>query len=295
MKDKRKLLTEEWKEKKIGLVLSGGGAKGAYQVGMLKAMEELGLSEHITAAAGTSIGALGALIYSAAGLDAFRELLYSFGSQITEECRQTEASVIQKNREAVERGGVSLETFLSDPSFSEFHAGLFREYLKQLLPDQSLNHYKNQVYVCAYGMEAGEPEYFCLNGLKPEAQRELVLASASLPFVFPPVEYQGKHYLDGGVVPGVCGIHAKPADKIPLKPLLKAQAAGEVSVDAIWVNFLNPANTTDSSAVPEHTVYAELRPSVPLEKYPGEGTLDFSPERLKQNEELGYQDTMALF
>ena len=41
---------------KIGLVLSGGGTKGAYQAGVYKAMEELGLIPHIKAIAGTSIG-----------------------------------------------------------------------------------------------------------------------------------------------------------------------------------------------------------------------------------------------
>lgn len=278
-----------WKDKRLGLVLSGGGAKGAYQIGMLRAMEELGLAENIVTISGTSIGALGALIYSAAGLDGLRELFRCFSSQITEECRQTDAETIRKNRAAAERGEVSLEQFIEDPSFSEFHAGLFRDFLKELLPDVTLSGYRRKVYTCAYALEPCRPEYFHLNSLKQEEQRELVLASASLPFVFPPVEYRGGHYLDGGVVPTVCGPDAAPADKIPLLPVL-----GE-EVDAILVNFLNPANTVDSSMVPEAVGYLELRPSELLEKYPGEGTLDFSSERLAWNEELGYKDTMGVF
>ena len=35
--------------KKIGLVLCGGGAKGAYQVGVLRVLEEFGLLSHIHA------------------------------------------------------------------------------------------------------------------------------------------------------------------------------------------------------------------------------------------------------
>ena len=51
-------------EMKVGLVLSGGGAKGAYQVGVVKALRELGTS--IDMVSGASIGALnGAILASA--------------------------------------------------------------------------------------------------------------------------------------------------------------------------------------------------------------------------------------
>ena len=47
--------------KEYGLVLEGGGAKGAYQIGAWKALKEAGV--RIRAVAGTSVGALnGALI-----------------------------------------------------------------------------------------------------------------------------------------------------------------------------------------------------------------------------------------
>lgn len=45
---------------KLGLVLSGGGAKGAYQVGVIKALVEMGTQ--VDAVAGASIGALNAAI-----------------------------------------------------------------------------------------------------------------------------------------------------------------------------------------------------------------------------------------
>ena len=44
------------KQAKVGLVLSGGGAKGAYQVGVCKALAELGTQ--VDMIAGASIGAL---------------------------------------------------------------------------------------------------------------------------------------------------------------------------------------------------------------------------------------------
>ena len=53
---------------KVGLVLSGGGAKGAYHLGVMKAIQEMQIS--IDMIAGTSIGALnGAILASAKNLD----------------------------------------------------------------------------------------------------------------------------------------------------------------------------------------------------------------------------------
>ena len=47
--------------KGIGLVLAGGGGKGAYQVGVLKVLQEQGLLQDVTAISGPSIGAVNAM------------------------------------------------------------------------------------------------------------------------------------------------------------------------------------------------------------------------------------------
>ena len=48
-------------EKDYGLVLAGGGTKGAYQVGVWKALQELNIN--VTAIVGTSIGALNGALF----------------------------------------------------------------------------------------------------------------------------------------------------------------------------------------------------------------------------------------
>ena len=50
-------------EHKIGLVFDGGGGKGAYQVGVWKALKEAGLDKCVTAIAGTSVGGLNAALF----------------------------------------------------------------------------------------------------------------------------------------------------------------------------------------------------------------------------------------
>lgn len=54
---------KELRRKKIGLVLTGGGAKGAYHIGCLKALRSAGITQ-FKAIAGTSVGAMNAVLIS---------------------------------------------------------------------------------------------------------------------------------------------------------------------------------------------------------------------------------------
>ena len=67
--------------KNIGLVLCGGGAKGAYQVGVFKVLEELEIANEIKMISGSSIGALNGALY----------LMYSADEidQIWQQCNWT--------------------------------------------------------------------------------------------------------------------------------------------------------------------------------------------------------------
>ncbi len=48
----------------LGLVLSGGGAKGAYQIGVWRALCEKGLDKDVVAISGTSVGAINAALFA---------------------------------------------------------------------------------------------------------------------------------------------------------------------------------------------------------------------------------------
>ena len=168
------------KGKKVALVMSGGGAKGAYQLGMLRALEEAGLEKENLILAGTSIGAINSLLYAANGTEGIREMLRICGG---------------------------LKEFIS-----------LGDLAGRLYTDTQLRENRIPVTVCAYSHERKRPEYFLLNEYSPADQRLLVSASASLPPYYPPVEFRGELYSDGAVVPE--GLEkAEPGDKIPLKAL----------------------------------------------------------------------------
>ena len=60
--------------KQIGLVLSGGGAKGAYEVGVWAALQEMGILNKIDGIIGTSVGALNAVLLETCGYKKASEL-----------------------------------------------------------------------------------------------------------------------------------------------------------------------------------------------------------------------------
>lgn len=270
--------------KKIGLVLSGGGAKGAYQVGMFKAFEELGIAGNISAMSGCSIGAYAEVIYAMKGLDAYREFLYRF-PDLLKEGNNLSSQQIEWAKEELAQGRVSLERFVSDRQFWQHEALGIHRYIKDVLAGSAVKKSGISMSVCGYSLEAEKPVYFKLNELTDEEKELAVIGSGSLQFLFKPSFLRGHHLTDGGLVPDICANPA-PADKIPLKPILTE------AVDIIIVNFLIAQDSVDTSLLPEGCAYAELRPSVPLEAFPGAGTLDFTPEKLMSHERLGYADTI---
>ena len=58
------LLSAPCRAEPLGLVLSGGGAKGAYQIGVWKALCEKGLDGDVAAISGTSVGAINAALFA---------------------------------------------------------------------------------------------------------------------------------------------------------------------------------------------------------------------------------------
>lgn len=159
---------EGLKQKKIGLVLSGGGVRGMAHIGVIKAMEEFGLEAKIVS--GSSVGALvGAL--------------YANGNSVLDMMRFfKETPLFKYNFFAIAKPGL-IDT--------ERYVDIFKAYF----PEDSFEALKKELYVVATNLEEGEEEFITQGELiKP------LLASAALPPVFSPVNYKGTLYADGGIM-----------------------------------------------------------------------------------------------
>ncbi|MFT3995432.1 MAG: patatin-like phospholipase family protein [Dysgonomonas sp.] len=152
---------------KLGVSLSGGGAKGFAHLGVLQALNDRGLYPEILA--GTSAGA-------------FAGVLYADGHSPKDAINFFEKKVFREFAEfAIPHGG-----FFKSTGFQSF----LRKYLKARIFETL----KIPLRVVATDIEHGESHTFSKGVLIPA-----VIASCSVPIIFRPVEINQHYYVDGGL------------------------------------------------------------------------------------------------
>ncbi|QYJ68896.1 patatin-like phospholipase family protein [Flavobacterium litorale] len=184
---------------KIGLVLSGGGAKGLAHIGVLKVLEKAGIK--IDYIGGTSMGAIvGGLYaagYSANELDSIFRSLDS-DALIQDYSPRDSKSFFEKRND---------ELYALTLPFKNFKVGFPAGFSKGLYNYTTVNRLTNNVrhirnfnklpipFVCiATDIETGE-EVVLREGILPDA----ILASGAFPSLYYPVEIDGRLLIDGGV------------------------------------------------------------------------------------------------
>jgi len=152
----------------IGLVLSGGGARGIAHIGVLKALNELNI--HPTIISGTSAGSIIGVLY-AMGLSS-QEMVNFVGH----------SSLWKFFRFEWSAGGLSNLNYL-------------KERLIQIGIPPNFEDLQKKLYVTATNLTKGKTEIFHEGPLL-----ETILASCSIPLVFKPVIINGDRYADGGIL-----------------------------------------------------------------------------------------------
>ena len=174
---------------KIGLVLSGGGSTGAYQMGVIKALEELNIKCDIVT--GTSIGSINGAMYVAGALDKAEKMWNNlnfksvFSEDIKYESQKDELDVIKKYIQVATKGGIEPNN------------------LKQNLIDNiDLDKFYNSNI--DYGLTTVNfPLLKSIKLTKKEIKREelfdYIIASSTVFPVFKLKNINNKKYIDGGV------------------------------------------------------------------------------------------------
>jgi NTE family protein len=184
---------------KIGLILSGGGMRGAAHIGAIKALEEHGIiPTHI---AGTSAGAIVGALY-AYGYN-WEDILMFF----------KEVNILDIKKYALNKPGfIDAEKFY--PGF------------KNYLENDDFSFLKKELNITTTNILSGKLEIFNSGELiKP------VLASAAIPGIFAPVKIKDSYYVDGGTLNNfpvellkstcdlIIGIYVNSFDAITIKEL----------------------------------------------------------------------------
>lgn len=157
----------ESKPYKLGLALSGGGAKGFAHIGAIKALEEGGIFPEVMS--GTSAGAVVATMY-AAGISP-EDMLDLF---LKHEVRDF------------------LSFTMPTKSFLKYDG--FVRFLKKTLPVKNIEDLKIPVHIIATDFDKGVYEDFTEGELIPR-----IMASCTLPVIFQPLKINGTRYVDGGL------------------------------------------------------------------------------------------------
>lgn len=257
---------------KKALVLSGGGGRGAYHVGVLEALVEHGWMEDGKGPdiiAGTSIGAINAAAL-ASGLTV-AELKRRWLHMHTEQVHRLSDDLPKALRPVLRfllRSVLTSESAESPPAPTAqeehdlhgpgvlnrlstlFHARPFRSLLDTTPWRTTLNTWMDferinspdapALLLTATELQSGTLRVFCnraLQGRPPDRIRlEHLMASSSIPIVYPWTEIDGGKYWDGAVIANT-----------PIEPVIAlAGDASDLDIDIVVV-MMTPWNTSPES------------------------------------------------
>ncbi|MEO0526883.1 MAG: patatin-like phospholipase family protein, partial [Bacteroidota bacterium] len=185
---------------KVGLVLSGGGAKGMAHIGALKVIEEAGVQ--VDYIGGTSMGAIvGALYasgYSAMELDSIFKNT-DFLELIQDNLPRDAKTFYEKDDS--ERYALTLpfnKFKISFPASISGGQNIYNELVRLMYHVKDVGDFKKlpiPFFCIATDLETGQ-EVVLDKGYLPEA----IMASGTFPSLFEPSEINGRILIDGGVV-----------------------------------------------------------------------------------------------
>jgi NTE family protein len=168
-------------------VLGGGGLLGAHEVGMLRALSEAGIEPDIVV--GTSIGAINGVFVAADPAGAASRLLELWQG---DEMRLAFSENVLGRAVRLARSGTHLHA--PEP---------LAELLAEKLPVAGFAELKLPFQCVAASIERASAVWFKSGPIVPA-----VLASCAVPGLLPPVEIDGEHYFDGGLVDSIPVGHA---------------------------------------------------------------------------------------
>ena len=252
--------------KEYGLVLDGGGARGAYQIGAWKALAEAGVK--INAVAGTSVGALnGALICMGdigKAEKIWNEMTFSRVMDVDDEWME---GLFQKQ--------TSIREFLNEGWKRLKEGGVditpLRNLIHETVDEEAIRNCGKEFCLLTFSLSEFRELDLSIEDIPEGLLEDFLLASAYL-IGFKNEKIQGKKYIDGGVV-----------NNVPLNSLVKR---GYETI--IEVRIYGPGREPRVK-LPKEGEKLEIAPRVKLGSI-----IEFSGKRSRQNLVIGYYDACRM-
>lgn len=240
------------------LVLAGGGARGSYQVGVWRALAELGWRPDLIT--GTSVGSLNGAMFALDLYETARAMWLTIRSQDVMELPEPRAGLSELHeflRDVVRQGGMDVTPL--------------EEIVERVLDEDALRASPVGFGLVTVEQRGLRPRELALEQIPHGKVKDYLLASAAC---FPALRahtIDGVAYLDGGY-----------RDNMPTALAQRMGAQELVCVDLEGVGITRPNRTGLPTTLVKS--YWELG-----------DILRFEPETARRNMELGYYDTLRAF
>jgi NTE family protein len=262
---------------KIGLVLAGGGARGAYQIGAWKALRELGIDHLISCYSGASVGSLNAALFAMddyqLAYDVWMSLdkksLFNVDQNIFKRLKDEKLSFLNrgvydtKRLEELINDTIDCDVLRTKDVFvTTTFLGNEKSTFFDLLRTNYLHYFKSE----------NQTKYQNLREITDDAIiKNTMLASCAIPVAFRPVQVGAETFYDGGIF-----------DNTPYLPLIDMGCDVIIIIDLFKISFSRKKEVDGVKLITVH-------PKKSLR-----GVLDFDQKYIKRRFELGYQDTMEV-
>ena len=253
--------------KEYGLVLDGGGARGAYQIGAWKALKEAGVK--ISAVAGTSVGALNGALICMDDLEKaekiWSEMEFSRVMSVDDDWmrqffqgEQKLGDILAELGRVFRDGGVD--------------AAPLRKLIHENVDEEKIRGCGKEFFIVTFSLTDMKELELSVSDIPEGRLEDFLLASAYLVgFKNEPME-DGKRYIDGGIFNNV------PADVLVEKGY----------TDLIEIRIYGPGREPRVS-LPEDGEMYRIGPRVKLGSI-----IEFDRERSRQNMKIGYYDAKRM-
>lgn len=261
-------------EEKWALTLAGGGAKGAYQFGVWKALREMQLEKNLVAVSGSSVGALNAALIS---LNEFDDANTIWTSIMPKQFLDINFDTIIGPLDTLVKRTLTNGLCSRDGLISIIDNYLnLKELAAARIPAYvCVSHYPSECIECLN--EKPEPEYISLSEVDAHDAKQFLLASSAMPYVYPPELIHDKVYRDGGL-----------SDNVPVLPMTS------VGADKLIVVKLEPDDKVNTDLYSTFSEVVEIIPSREIGDLL-DGTLEFTNRNADFRILLGYYDTLRTF
>lgn len=254
--------------KEYGLVLEGGGAKGAYQIGAWKALKEAGVK--IKGVSGTSVGALNGALICMDDLERAENLWANISySQIINVDDELMGRLFDKSQMKPEFLRETLKEIFRMLGEGGMDITPLRRLIEENIDEDLIRKSPVEFYSCTYSLTDRKELNVDMKTVPEGQMKDMLLASAYLPG-FKNEKLHGKTYVDGGAT-----------NVLPMDVLLEHGYQ-----DLILLRIFGVGREKKVS-IPEGVSVTEIAPRGNLGN-----TLQFDAGKSRKNMRLGYYDAL---